>query len=187
MHELYGLILTGGMSRRMGREKASLSYHGRPHWQYLGEALRPFVSRVYWSCTKKQKDEWRLGDHGIVDKNSECGPAEGLRTAFGAHPLVAWLVLGCDYPFLTTADLRQLREARDEHADATAFLNPEDGGPEPFLAIWEPGAQAKLLQDGTSPRRSLMSSRIKLVAASSATVVTNVNTAEEYEKIFRHP
>ncbi len=40
--DIYGLILTGGFSKRMGMEKAQLNYHGKPQFSYLFELIKPF-------------------------------------------------------------------------------------------------------------------------------------------------
>lgn len=57
--EICGLILTGGKSLRMGKDKAQITYSTSPQWQEAADLLRPFCAKVYWSCTPEQK---RIGN-----------------------------------------------------------------------------------------------------------------------------
>ena len=41
-----GLILCGGRSTRMGRDKATLDLNGKPLWHYAREALEPLVGVI---------------------------------------------------------------------------------------------------------------------------------------------
>src|ERR1700722_11313550 len=140
------LILTGGQSRRMGADKARMSYHGVPQWRYLADLPQGLCAVVFWSCTPLQKLTWGLDEtHGLLDQIAGIGPAGGLATAFSRQPSHAWLVLACDYPLLNLSALSDLLSSRRPEADATAFRNPVHGGPEPLIAIWELAAQAALL------------------------------------------
>ena len=76
----------------------------------------------------------------IVDSVTGEGPVVGIRSAFAAHPNVAWLVLACDLPFLSEAAIEGLLRRRDPGALATAYISAHDGLPEPLCAIWEPAA-----------------------------------------------
>src|SRR5689334_17312189 len=101
MLELRGLVLTGGRSVRMGSDKAALDYHGVPQWRYLGALLAEHCSQVFWSCTEAQRQAWSVGDRGLIDDIQGIGPAGGLVTAFRREPQTGWLVLACDYPYLS--------------------------------------------------------------------------------------
>ena len=46
---LYGLLLTGGRSTRMKRDKAGLEYAGRPQLTRAMELIAPLVGRAFVS------------------------------------------------------------------------------------------------------------------------------------------
>lgn len=74
------------------------------------------------------------------DEDADIGPAAGLLSAHRQDPSAVWLVVACDYPFLTTAALQSLRqESEFGEAPVTCFSNAE-GFNEPLLAIWTPDA-----------------------------------------------
>ena len=52
--DLYGLVLTGGRSRRMQRDKASLQYAGKPQLARAMELLTPLVARCFVSVRPDQ-------------------------------------------------------------------------------------------------------------------------------------
>lgn len=176
--ELRGLVLMGGESRRMGTDKAGLVYHESPQWQHVAAQLALHCPSVYWSCNEGQKLKWNLGENAIVDELPGTGPIGGLATAFRSAAC-AWLVVACDYPFLDVSTLSLLVASRNPAFDVTAIGNPEDGGPEPFLAIWEPSSQAALLEGVArgedSPRRVLNTLSVKIVGGVLPPVLENVN------------
>ena len=77
--------------------------------------------------------------------NWDIGPAAGLLSAYRQDPSASWLVAACDYPFLTTAALRSLRQ-ESTGAVVTCFMNA-DGFCEPLLGIWTPDALQALQQN----------------------------------------
>ena len=182
---VYGLLLSGGASRRMQRDKAHLEYRGEPQllraWRLLGQV----TDRAFVSAREDQRgDPLRAGLPIIVDSYDSIGPAAGILSAQDAHPGVAWLVLACDLPLLDLATLRTLLAERDPGADATAFISRHDGLPEPLCAIWEPASHALLLQrynDGQyCPRKALIQSNTKLLQPRGQ-ALDNINTAADFE------
>ena len=177
--DVYGLILTGGQSSRMGRDKAEIAYGNEPQWRAIANILGPICSETYWSCSEMQRAAWGIGDHGLLDKVPGHGPASGMHAAFSTRPGVAWLVVACDYPFLGALDLRQIVAARETDCDAVAFLGQKADEIEPMLCLWEPAAQARFLQSFAggkdSPRRILLETRWKGIRPGDARVLTNAN------------
>jgi molybdenum cofactor guanylyltransferase len=182
---LHGLVLTGGHSRRMQRDKATLAYDGRPQLVRAMELLQPLVERAFVSVRGDQlHDPARSVYDTIVDMADGLGPVGGIQSALHAHPDHAWLVLACDLPFLDTATLRHLIEQRCSAGPATAYLSSVDGKPEPLCAIYEPSARESLdswiSQDRRCPRQWLSQSGATLVTLPTAQALDNINTAEEY-------
>lgn len=110
---LYGLVLAGGRSRRMQRDKAGLEYDGRAQLARAVELLTPLVSRCFVSVRGDQQDDPQRAAYAtIADRLGELGPIGGIHAAQQEHPQAAWLVLACDLPFLDAATLQQLIAAR---------------------------------------------------------------------------
>lgn len=182
---LEGLVLAGGSSSRMKRDKATLLYDGRTQLDRAFELAARHVQPVFVSVRPAQaKDPARARRPLILDAVEGEGPLVGIRSALEAHPGSAWLVIACDLPFLSDAVLRHLITERDPTSLATAYRSAHDGLPEPLCAIWEPAAAAVLAafqSAGTlCPRRFLMRHPARLLDPLETRALDNVNTPEEY-------
>ena len=182
---VYGLILAGGSSSRMKRDKAALLYQGKSQLDRAFELALKQVSRVFVSVRASQADDpSRAHRPLIIDSVAGEGPIVGIRSALAAHPEAAWLVLACDLPFLRDATLERLMALRDASVFATAYRSSHDGLPEPLCAIWEPRAGAALAEHeaggGHCPRKFLMRHAVRLLEPIDRQALDNVNTPEEY-------
>lgn len=177
---LLGLVLTGGKSTRMGRDKATLDYHGRPQREYLTDLLANYTDEVFWSVNDVQGAELaRTGQPVIQDTFLGLGPMGGLLSAFQQRPDAAWLVVACDLPLLSAQSLDVLVTNRNRSKLATAFMDPDNRFPEPLISIWEPRAYPTLLQflalGYSCPRKVLINSDVQLLTAPDVSELTNVN------------
>jgi molybdopterin-guanine dinucleotide biosynthesis protein A len=182
---VHGLILAGGASSRMQRDKAALQYAGKSQLDRAFELAARHLPQVFVSVRPSQvSDPARSRRPMIVDSIDGEGPIVGIRSALAANPHVAWLVLACDLPFLSDAALSQLLRERDPTAVATAFRSAHDGLPEPLCAIWEPAAAAALAayeaEGGRCPRKFLIRRAVPLLELQDRRALDNVNTPEEY-------
>ncbi len=179
---LHGLVLTGGASSRMGRDKASIVYDGAPQWRAAAKLLRACGAEPFWSCSAPQAAEWKLGDRAVLDLVMGHGPASGLHAAFSRADRAAWLVIGCDYPWLEAEDLQRLVHARSTGIEAVAYLNHATNDIEPMIALWEPAAQRQFLRafaNGEySARRVLRSCALRVIEPRAPQVLHDRNTAD---------
>lgn len=187
---ILGLVLTGGQSSRMGRDKAALAYHGEAESRRVFGLLSKVCSQVFISCRADQADEpGRKGLPQIHDVWPGKGPLSGLLAAFDARPDATWLVAACDLPRLDAEVLDTLVAGRDPHKFATAFRGYEDF-PEPLCALYEPKARVRLLQflalGYECPRKMLINSPIRLLALLAGDRLANVNTPEDARNLT-HP
>jgi molybdenum cofactor guanylyltransferase len=183
---LNGLLLTGGRSRRMQRDKATLEYAGRPQLERAIGLLAPLVASCHLSVRAEQRADPQRASHPlIVDLVSDLGPLGGIHAALHAQPNTAWLVLACDLPFLDTATLQQLIAARAPQRLATAFRSRFDGKPEPLCAIWEPGSRAAvdawIAAGNKCPRDFMALHDVELLTLRQRQALDNINTAQEYQ------
>lgn len=183
---LYGLVLAGGRSSRMQRDKATLEY--RPGETQLDAAMKLLegrVARAFLSVRPDQRnDPARAKYEQIVDRGGVEGPIAGISAAIAEHPGAAWLVLACDLPFLDARTLDALLAGRSIDADATAFRSSHDGLPEPLCAIYEPRAADKIaahIGEGRNcPRKFLINASTRLLDQPNPRALDNVNTSDEY-------
>jgi molybdopterin-guanine dinucleotide biosynthesis protein A len=182
---IYGLVLAGGRSTRMQRDKAALSYHGRTQLDWAMELIAPFVAKAFVSVRPDQvNDPVRAKYPQVVDTQENLGPIAGIVAAQAKHPEVAWLVLACDLPFLDAATLKHLVWARQVDKPATAYRSSHDGLPEPLCAIYEPASREAILSyvatGKNCPRKFLIKSDAHLLEEANPRALDNVNTPEEY-------
>src|SRR5580692_6997764 len=77
---LYGLLLTGGRSTRMKRDKARLEYAGKPQLDRAMALIAPLVSRAFVSVRAEQRDDpQRTAYETITDLRKDLGPLGGIQ------------------------------------------------------------------------------------------------------------
>lgn len=182
---LAALVLAGGRSTRMQRDKAALEYGGESQLARAFRLLRAVVPEAYVSVrTEQVADPARAGYPQIVDALPDVGPVAGILAALSAVPARAWLVVAVDLPLLDAPTLERLVAQRDPAALATAYRSAHDGLPEPLCAIWEPASRAPLeafVAGGRScPRKFLITHGATLLELESGAALDNVNTPDEY-------
>lgn len=182
---LKGLLLAGGHSRRMQRDKAALEYGGQGALERALALLQPLVGVVLVSIRADQAGDPSRAAHACLpDRIPDLGPIGGIHAALHADPTAAWLVLAIDLPFLDAATLQQLIAARAPERVATAFLSSHDGKTEPLCAIWEPAARAPLdawiAAGQRCPRAFLGQHAAALLTLANPRALDNINTGEEY-------
>ncbi len=187
---LYGLVLAGGRSTRMQRDKAALEYSGRAQLERALELLSPLLERVFVSVRPDQtRDPLRARFAQIVDSGEVEGPIAGIIAAQSRHPEAAWLVLACDLPLLDRETLEHLLRSRRPQRQATAYRSSHDGLPEPLCAIYEPSS-GKAIRDYIAsgrdcPRKFLINADTALLDQPEPGALDNVNTPDEYGSV-RH-
>ena len=185
---IYGLVLAGGKSQRMGKDKGLIDYHGQPQREYLYHLLDGFCEQTFLSCRPDQMDNMPAGHQLLPDSFLGLGPYGAILSAFREQPEVSWLVVACDLPLVNAVSLKELIDSRNPSRAATAFHNPETNFPEPLITLWEPRAYPVLLQflaQGYScPRKVLINSDVEVIKPQHSEVLHNVNTPEEMEKVI---
>ena len=100
-----GVILAGGASRRMGRNKALLELDGRPMVALVAERLRAEAREIIIAA-----DDVELyapfADQCVPDQFAGVGTLGGIHAGLAAASHDLALVVGCDMPLLDPAVLR---------------------------------------------------------------------------------
>jgi molybdopterin-guanine dinucleotide biosynthesis protein A len=183
---LKALILTGGKSVRMGKDKPHINYHGKAQFAHLYELCRAMEIEPFLSCRAEQREYFEeQGYKTISDRMLDMGPLGGITSAFMTDPNAAWLVLASDVPFLDKQILNELIRQRSTSHTATAFQNPFDRFPEPLIAIWEPKSFPMIMSfvalGYSCPRKVLIQTEAQIVVASTPEKLENVNTPDELD------
>jgi molybdopterin-guanine dinucleotide biosynthesis protein A len=131
--KLSAVILAGGESRRMGRDKAWLEVGGQSLIAKALATIRATGTREVFISGRPGTDYSALGCPVLFDRETGCGPLAGIERALAeaASPLV--LVLAVDMPNMTAGFLRTLLEECDELTGAIPKLK---GQWEPLAAIY---------------------------------------------------
>ena len=188
---LLGLLLAGGQSRRMGKEKASLSYAGSTQPERVAKLLQAHCNEIFLSLRKGQAGVRKVRNLPIVrDSREGRGPLVGILSAFDVRTDAAWLVVACDLPFLDELTLDNLIAKRDKSRLATAYRSSHDGLPEPLCTIYEPHSLSTFEEyfdrDICCPRKILINTDPLLLEPVNHRALDNVNTPEDYKEAVRH-
>src|SRR4051794_30997867 len=105
---LSGVLLAGGESRRMGQDKATLVFRGKPLWRRQMETLRKVGPAEIFVSARRDPD-WRPDDVLFVpDHRPWCGPLGGLLSTLERMNTTHLLALAIDVPFMTEAFLNSM-------------------------------------------------------------------------------
>lgn len=131
------LVLAGGESRRMGRDKATLEWEGGPLLLRVIRRLAPVAAEVWVAARSGQElpaGEYRRVDDARSGEGPLAGLARGLAAisddSGGSGPVA---VAACDYPYADPGLFPALLAASP---DAAAIVPLLDGRAHPLMAVW---------------------------------------------------
>ena len=190
MAPLYGLVLAGGKSQRMGIDKTKMNWHGKEQRYWLADLLKQCCADVFISCRAEQVQEVKEHNYKTIkDEFDGTGTFGAILSAYTVVPGAAWLVVACDLPFVDRDTIQHLIKHRNANVMATAYQSPSDNLPEPLVAIWEPHAGRTLIeafkQNNFCLREILLQHNIFVVPAADPLSLINVNYPEDVETAKR--
>ncbi len=175
-----GVILAGGVGRRIGGDKAVVDLCGRPLISYPLRAMRSVTADLAVVAKSDTRLPPLAGISVWIEPDEPRHPLVGLVHALERASGRAVLVCAADMPLITAAVLRSLADA--DTGAAPAVIATGLGGLQPQLGRYESAARASLAPAAAEGRRSLR----ETVAALGPTLVEvpervlfNVNTAED--------
>jgi molybdenum cofactor guanylyltransferase len=178
-----GLVLAGGRSARMGRDKALLELGGRTLIERAVAVLAPIAAEVRLATGRERRYE-DLGRPIVLDRVADGGPLAGIEAGLAAAEPGYVVVLAVDMPRVTT-ELVEALLARARAEDLDACLLASDAGPEPLCAVLHTRLArplAEALERGARRAASVLelSPRVAVVHEreldAGAAAATNVNT-----------
>ena len=184
------VILTGGASRRMGRDKAALDLGEGPLWLSLAARYR-VLGPVALSVAERRADRDEVLQ--LADRYPGQGPLNGLYSAFDETEAELVFLTAVDLPL---GDPSLARELRSRIGDADAcVIRRRDGTAEPAFAVYRRSClePVRVCLEGQKRSFRELFERIgvryvreeELPAWDLDTVLMNMNTPEDYEKLLR--
>ena len=182
---LYGLVLSGGHSTRMKKDKGGISYHGVSQVEYVYNLLSVHCQKTFISCRSDQQNDPHINKFPIIkDEILEIGPMGGIISAMKQFPKSSFIVVACDLPLINEEVISELVDSRNPFKVATCFVNPKKEWPEPLCSIYEPKAYKRFFQylglNRFCPRKIIMNSNIKSINPHKKDALTNANTPEDF-------
>ena len=191
MLDVEGFILVGGASSRMGKDKASLVFHGQTAIERIAEQLSSITSRI--ALVGARDDHAKGGMNVIADVHERWGALGGIHAALRNSRAVWAAIVACDLPLITLDLFTRLGSFATENPDAVVPIQP-DGRPQPLCALYRcdtclPPLEKLIALGEHSPRSLLTLVNTRWVEANEVSDLSgaqdfflNVNTPQDYEK-----
>ena len=178
---VYGGILVGGSSSRMGRPKHNIQHGGKTWFERAVAALERRVDKivVLGSADLPLGHESHLR---LPDVPEMKGPRAGMLSAMRWAPTVSWLFVACDMPLITGEAVEWLLATRRPGVWASLPKLTDDGRPEPLLAVYDYRAHA-LLSKVHAPHQLSQYPKVDtpIIPAAHAEAWRNLNRPEDLD------
>jgi molybdenum cofactor guanylyltransferase len=174
------VLLAGGESRRMGKDKATLLFRGRPLWKIQFDLLRTLQPEEIF-VSARTDPPWRpSGVQFVSDEPPSCGPLSGLSATLARISTDHLLALAIDMPLMTENYLRLICNRVEPGRGVLPMIGNRA---EPLAAIYPKGAGIDFITALSGSEFSLQSLTKKLVETGK---LNSVNVLEEEGKFFRN-
>lgn len=174
------VLLAGGESRRMGRDKATLLFRGRPLWEIQFDLLRTLQPEEIF-VSARTDPPWRpSGVQFVSDESPSRGPLSGLSATLARISTDHLLALAIDMPLMTGNYLRLICNLVEPGRGVLPMIGNRA---EPLVAIYPKGTGTDFITALSGSDFSLQSLTKKLVDAGKLSLV---NILEEEGKLFRN-
>ena len=174
------VLLAGGESRRMGRDKATLLFRGRPLWEIQFDLLRALQPEEIF-VSARTDPPWRpSGVQFVSDEPPSRGPLSGLSATLARISTDHLLSLAIDIPLMTENYLRLICNLVEPGRGVLPMIGNRA---EPLVAIYPKGTRTDFLMALSGSDFSLQSLTKKLVEAGKLSLV---KVLEEEANFFRN-
>ena len=176
------LVLAGGFSSRMGRDKAELVLGGETLIERQTAKLKRLgIADIMLSGYHKELEGTRL----VPDLIPHKGPLSGIHACLLAAEHRACLAVSVDVPLLPEKLLEELIEA---HEGGITIACHGEGKLEPLMAVYDcslaAAAEEILHSEKTAMMKLLKHAEVKQVRyEGDEDLLANCNTPEEFERI----
>ena len=176
-----GVVAAGGLSRRMGTNKALLVRQCAKWIDLAHNKLNSICSEVIISCGKDHPtyfDNYPL----LIDRYPNIGPIAALDSALHERLDCPIFLLAVDMPFVDGALLSAVVRNRNTLKDATVPFTIEDSRWHPLCAIYEPSCRKTVKDQIAADNYALWQCLSKIdvvpVFVDDGRSLSNINTPE---------
>lgn len=137
---VFGAVLIGGKSSRMGRPKHLIKGEDGLSWlQYVMHLFEPFVSKQVVSGAGDLPGAMAVTEpiERVDDLPGVQGPLTGIGALLRSSPYTSWLICACDMPHVSHDAIQWLLEERGAGYAAVIPENPDTGKLEPLFAWYD--------------------------------------------------
>ena len=181
------VLLAGGDSRRMRRDKALLPVNRVTLIEYILQQLEGRFLDTLISVSEPQKFQF-LKRRLIVDEEPGFGPMMGIKTALTVSPHEKNFIIACDIPTINYDFLDKLIDAGKTNEIAASLSG--SGRIEPLFAVYSKSVLPKidrLLNSGTRSILPLLDScQTQYIRMKSDSWYKNLNTEKDYKAFLNH-
>ena len=179
-NDLSAVLLAGGESRRMGTDKATFPFRGKPLWQIQLETLRKLrPAEIFLSA--RTDPSWRPGDVQFIgDIPPSRGPLSGIAATLVKIRTAHLLALAIDMPFMTENYLRSICDATDPGLGIIAKIN---SCAEPLAAVYPREAEIDFRTALAGTDFSLQNIVRQLVTSGK---LREISVTKEERRLFRN-
>lgn len=179
------VILAGGGSRRMGRDKSMLSIGSRPMIAHIAEQLAFFPERLV-GANDREKYAF-LGLEVVPDEMPGVGPLMGIISCVARASYELSFVTGCDIPVLDRAFI--LRLLANATGNDIVMAQLPDGRVEPLLAVYRKTVVPVARELVARSRRRIVELfdhlKVHFEPAETLDWYRNLNTMREYHQFIQ--
>jgi molybdopterin-guanine dinucleotide biosynthesis protein A len=174
------VLLTGGQSRRMGRDKATIPFRGKPLWQIQLDLLHKLQpAEVFVSA--RTDPAWRPPNVTFVpDEPPSRGPLSGVTATLARIRSSHLLVLAIDMPSMNEDHLRYLCDKIEPGRGVLTMIGKRA---EPLAAIYPIEARVDFIKALSGDDFSMQTLTNQLVKMGMLRVI---RVTEEEQRFYRN-
>jgi len=184
--EITGIILAGGQSLRMGRDKGLLPLHGQSFVQHSIDALNPLVERTLIITANKAYQQFECECYADLYPN--CGPIGGIYTGLFYSKTKHNFILSCDVPLVTSSLLEDMLNLHDDQKTIT--IAQEDQQLLPLIGLYHHACMPAFLKKIEQGKLKLIDAILEQpnqqyrIPQEQRKNTQNINTKKEYKDLL---
>ncbi len=186
------VLLAGGKSRRMGKDKLLLEQNGTTVLKAAVERFAAMFDRVYLSVDTPERYPDIAAEH-IADIYHDCGPLAGLHASLKKSESGGIFLAAADIPFSSPELALKIIELANGYD--ICLTEDKHGRPEPLFAYYAKNVLAsaeKLLENGVYKMTELYKCcKVRTVTPDELGALwderafENMNSPDDYERLLK--
>lgn len=183
--EITAVILAGGKSSRMGKDKGLIEVNGKPMIQHAIDTLQELKVPILIVANNPLYEQFNCPV--FSDEIPDKGPLGGIYTALMHAETESVLILSCDTPFITEDILKKLII---ESIGYSVIVASDGEREHPLIGVYHKAALGKIKQSLATDQLKLSDMyhglRYKVVefdAKSHASSFMNINTHDDLKHL----